>query len=140
MILQLASAGKLETACILLLCCQHHTLLTALSNPIHRPCQASATQPAEQPTGNTLCQLSCSALQATVLRAATQVVVVVDAKSINTVLGANQSLSKALEPISDKLLAQRSGHPTLFSAGTKTHWWKTVRKGTAPAFVQANVR
>ena len=69
-----------------------------------------------------------------------QVVVVVDAGAINTVLGGAESLSKVLELVSDQLLSQRPGHPTLFSSATKSPWWKLVRKGTAPAFVNKNIR
>ena len=69
-----------------------------------------------------------------------QVVVVVDAGAINTVLGGSESLSKVLELASDQLLSQRPGHPTLFSSATKSPWWKLVRKGTAPAFVNKNIR
>ena len=69
-----------------------------------------------------------------------QAVVVVDAGAINTVLGQAESLSKVLEMVSDQLLSQRPGHPTLFSSATKSPWWKLVRKGTAPAFVQKNIR
>ena len=65
---------------------------------------------------------------------------VVDAGAISTVLGQSESLSKVLEMASDQLLSQRPGHPTLFSSATRSPWWKLVRKGTAPAFVQKNIR
>ena len=56
------------------------------------------------------------------------------------VLGSTEALDKALEPSSDLLLAQRKGHPTLFSSSTSSAYWRFIRKGIAPAFIQKNIK
>ena len=68
-------------------------------------------------------------------------VVVVDAGLAHIVLGNAEALDKAMEPdLSDKLLVHRRGHRTLFSSNTRSPYWHLIRKGTAPAFRQENIR
>ena len=70
-----------------------------------------------------------------------QLVVVVDAELANLILGNQESLNKALEPdLSDTLLSHRRGHRTMFSADTNSSYWRLIRKGTAPAFITANIK
>ena len=70
-----------------------------------------------------------------------QLVVVVDAELASTILGNQEGLNKALEPdLSDTLLSHRSGHRTMFSADTNSPYWRLIRKGTAPAFITANIK
>ena len=74
-------------------------------------------------------------------RAALQLVVVVDAELANLILGTQESLNKALEPdLSDTLLSHRPGHRTMFSSDTNSPYWRLIRKGTAPAFITANIK
>ena len=66
---------------------------------------------------------------------------VADAELANQVLGAPESLNKAIEPAaSDKLMSHRPGHHTMFSADTNSPYWRLIRKGTAPAFRVENIR
>ena len=70
-----------------------------------------------------------------------QIVVVADAELANQVLGAQESLNKAIEPAgSDKLMSHRPGHHTMFSADTNSPYWRLIRKGAAPAFKVENIR
>ena len=67
--------------------------------------------------------------------------VVVDAELANIILGNQESLNKALEPdLSDTLLSHRPGHRTMFSSDTNSPYWRLIRKGTAPAFITANIK
>ena len=67
--------------------------------------------------------------------------VVVDAELANLILGTQESLNKALEPdLSDMLLSHRPGHRTMFSSDTNSPYWRLIRKGTASAFVTANIK
>lgn len=69
-----------------------------------------------------------------------QLVVVVDAGMANVILGNQEGLNKALEPdLSDALLSH-TGHRTMFSADTNSPYWRLIRKGTAPAFISANIK
>ncbi len=69
-----------------------------------------------------------------------QIVVVADAALANRVLGTQEGLSKGLEPDgSDKLLSH-GGHRTMFSSDTNSPYWRLIRKGTAPAFIQKNIK
>ena len=69
-----------------------------------------------------------------------QLVVVVDAGMANVILGSQEGLNKALEPdLSDALLSH-TGHCTMFSADTNSPYWRLIRKGTAPAFISANIK
>ena len=73
--------------------------------------------------------------------AGAQMVVVADAELAAVVLGNGEGLAKAMEPhLSDKLLVHRKGHPTLFSSVTNSPYWRLIRKGTAPAFKQENIK
>ena len=75
------------------------------------------------------------------LSATLQLVVVVDAELANVILGNQEGLSKALEPdLSDTLLSHRRGHRTMFSADTNSAYWRLIRKGTAKAFITANIK
>ena len=68
-------------------------------------------------------------------------VVVADAELAAVVLGNGEGLTKAMEPhLSDKLLAHRKGHPTLFSSETNSPYWRLIRKGTASAFKSENIK
>lgn len=70
-----------------------------------------------------------------------QIVVVVDAELANAVLGNAEGLSKGLEPdLSDQLLSHRPGHRTMFSSDTYSPYWRLIRKGTAPAFKEHNIK
>jgi hypothetical protein len=67
--------------------------------------------------------------------------VVVDAELANIILGNQEGLNKALEPdLSDTLLSHRPGHRTMFSSDTNSAYWRLIRKGTAPAFITANIK
>ena len=66
---------------------------------------------------------------------------VVDAELANIILGNQEGLNKALEPdLSDTLLSHRPGHRTMFSSDTNSPYWRLIRKGTAPAFITANIK
>ncbi|CAL5223031.1 g5486 [Coccomyxa viridis] len=66
-------------------------------------------------------------------------VVVVDAVLADAILGSQEGLSKAMEPdLSDALLSH--GHRTMFSSDTNSPYWRLIRKGTAPAFISANIK
>ena len=68
-----------------------------------------------------------------------QLVVVVDAALADVILGNQEALSKALEPdLSDALISH--GHRTMFSSETNSPYWRLIRKGTAPAFISANIK
>lgn len=68
-----------------------------------------------------------------------QLVVVVDAAMADIILGNQEALSKALEPdLSDALISH--GHRTMFSSETNSPYWRLIRKGTAPAFISANIK
>ena len=68
-----------------------------------------------------------------------QLVVVVDAVLADAILGSQEGLSKAMEPdLSDALLSH--GHRTMFSSDTNSPYWRLIRKGTAPAFISANIK
>ena len=68
-----------------------------------------------------------------------QLVVVVDAVLADTILGSQEGLSKAMEPdLSDALISH--GHRTMFSSETNSPYWRLIRKGTAPAFISANIK
>ena len=68
-----------------------------------------------------------------------QLVIVVDAVLADIILGSQEGLSKAMEPnLSDALLSH--GHRTMFSSDTNSPHWRLIRKGTAPAFISANIK
>ena len=68
-----------------------------------------------------------------------QLVIVVDAVLADTILGSQEGLSKAMEPdLSDALISH--GHRTMFSSETNSPYWRLIRKGTAPAFISANIK
>lgn len=68
-----------------------------------------------------------------------QLVIVVDAVLADIILGSQEGLSKAMEPeLSDALLSH--GHRTMFSSETNSPYWRLIRKGTAPAFISANIK
>ena len=68
-----------------------------------------------------------------------QLVIVVDAVLADIILGSQEGLSKAMEPdLSDALLSH--GHSSMFSSETNSQYWRLIRKGTAPAFISANIK
>ena len=69
-----------------------------------------------------------------------QAVVIVDARWANVVLGASEGLSKCLEPDNADAMASVTGHKTLFSSDTNSPYWRLIRKGTAGAFQQKNIK
>lgn len=71
---------------------------------------------------------------------ALQIVVLVDAKLVNRVLGSKESLNKGIEPDGSDAMISMSGHRTLFSADTNSKYWRLIRKGTTAAFQYKNIR
>lgn len=67
-------------------------------------------------------------------------VAVVDARWVNVVLGAEEGLSKGMEPDNADQMISTNRHRTLFSSETNSWYWKLVRKGTSGAFQHKNIR
>ena len=45
-----------------------------------------------------------------------------------------------MEPDRADEMTSVSGHRTLFSADTNSHYWRLIRKGTGPAFITKNIK